>query len=400
MSELLSDITALARHGARQGGITRLAWSRELFSAYEWLIDRFDELDIEAGLDPAGNLIAKWSAGDQPALLVGSHIDTVPDGGRLDGALGVLSALDAVRRLRADGYVPRRPIWIAAFMDEEGARFETPMLGSRAFVGYVERSIGDRRDSEGVRLDEAMASAGFAIDGLAGASMIGAVSAYLELHIEQGPVLEAAGADIGLVQSIFGSRALRVRFQGHAAHAGTTPMDMRRDALVAAARSVTAIHDLACERPKLRATVGQVQASPGASNVVPGSAEISVDLRAATTRDLDEGEEAINEILRASAARQQAELSIEVLHRLEPVQLDRRLRSVLADAAAAEQATAIELPSGAGHDAMIIGPRIPAAMLFVPSRDGISHHPAEHTSDAQCIVGARVLQRAIVTLTS
>jgi allantoate deiminase len=209
VSSLAADLEAAARIGADGEGVSRFAWTPELADANAWLADRLGELGLEVELDPAGNVLGRWQAGEGRAVLVGSHLDTVPRGGRYDGALGVVVALDAVRSLRAEGVEPARPLWIVSFNDEEGSRFQTGMLGSRAFCGDLDLDDWRRRG-----VADAMAAAGFDFERLAEARAVDSVGAYLELHIEQGPVLERGGEDVGIVTAITGLLGFRVRLTG------------------------------------------------------------------------------------------------------------------------------------------------------------------------------------------
>jgi allantoate deiminase len=373
------------------GGVTRIAWSRELFAAYAWLEQRMRGLGLDVEIDAAGNLIGRWQAGAGPAVVVGSHVDTVPSGGRFDGALGVVAAVHAVRLLQDEGFAPKRPLWVVAFMDEEGTRFNSALFGSRAFAGVDVSYLGDRVDERGVTLREAMAAAGYDLDRAHEASRIHAVRAYLELHIEQGPVLEAEGADIGVVTSIVGLRGYRVRLRGEANHAGTTPMRLRRDALVGAARIALELRDYARTRSEMTANVGKIAVEPGGANVVPGTADFTIDVRAATPAGIVELERLVDELVTRIAAQEGLDAELEQTFALDPLELDGNLISAVERAAAEEGTRAMRLASGAGHDAMIVGRHVPAAMLFVPSRGGISHSPLEHTSPEQVEIGMRVL---------
>jgi hydantoinase/carbamoylase family amidase len=396
VSSLAADLEAAARIGAgERGGVTRFAWTPELADANAWLIKRLAELGLEAELDAAGNVVGRWRAGEGKAVLVGSHLDTVPVGGRYDGALGVLAALDVVRRLRAEGVRPRRPLWVVSFNDEEGGRFQTGMLGSRAFVGDLDLEDWRRRG-----IPEAMAAAGFDFERLPDARAVDEVGAFLELHIEQGPRLERAGVDVGVVTAITGLLAFRARFLGEANHAGTTPMEARRDALAGAARAVLALREEARGRDDMTANVGVIDAEPGGFNVVPGGAQITIDVRSPTPDGFAHAERFVREELERIAAEEQLELELVELHRKEPVALDPELRAALADAAEAEGATFTRMASGAGHDAMVLARHVPAVMLFVPSRGGRSHCPEEFTPLEQCELGARVLARAVRSLVS
>ncbi len=390
------SLEALARiGGGPDGGVTRVAWSPELFVAYEWVRERLVELGLQTEVDAAGNLIGRWQAGSGPAVLVGSHLDTVPSGGGFDGVLGVVAAVHAVAQLKRERFVPDRPLWVAAFMDEEGTRFNAALFGSRAFVGADVSALAARVDACGTTLREAMASAGFDFDRVAEACQIDEIGAYFELHIEQGPLLESEGAEIGVVTSIVGLRGYRVRLRGQANHAGTTPMRLRRDAFAGAARIALALRDHARAQEGVTSNVGRVNVHPGGANVVPGVADFTVDVRAATSDGLAALERLVEETVARVAAEEGLEHELEATFALDPLELDRELVAVVERAAADEGAVAMRMPSGAGHDAMVVGRHVPAAMVFVPSRGGISHAPDEFTDPAAVERGVRVLARAL-----
>jgi allantoate deiminase len=390
MPSLAADLEEAAAIGADAGGVSRFAWTPELAQANEWLVRRLETLGLKAELDVAGNVIGRWDEGDGPAVLVGSHLDTVPCGGRYDGALGVLAALDVVRRLKEDAVSLRRPLWIVSFNDEEGSRFQTGMLGSRAFVGDLDLEDWRRRG-----VADAMRDAGFDFERLPEARAVEGVGAYLELHIEQGPVLEQEGVDLGVVTAICGLLGFRVRLTGAANHAGTTPMAARRDALAGTARIVLALREEARDRGDMTANVGICDIQPGGFNVIPGVAEFTVDVRAGEADAYERVERFARELFDRVASEEQLELDVAVTHRKPPVPLDPELQRLLETAAAEEGAIIRRMPSGAGHDAMILGKYVPAGMLFVPSRAGISHSPDEFTPPEQCELGARVLARAV-----
>jgi len=396
-SSVFESLGALARIGGDDGGVTRVAWSRELFDAYAWAGERLRTLGLEVGIDPAGNLVGRWSAGREGAgaVMVGSHLDTVPSGGRFDGALGVVASIHAVAALREEGFEPVRPLWVVAFMDEEGTRFNTALFGSRAFVGEDVAALGERVDASGVSLRDAMVAAGFDIDRLGGAHRIADVDAYLELHIEQGPVLENEGMEIGVVTSIVGLRGYRVRLRGQSNHAGTTPMRLRHDALVGAARIVLELRRAARERDAVTANVGKIAVEPGGANVVPGLADFTIDVRAPNVAGMTELERLVEATVARVADEEGLTVELEQTFALEPLELDSSLVDVVERVATAEGASAMRLPSGAGHDAMLVGRCAPAAMIFVPSRGGVSHSPAEYSSPAHVELGMRVLTGAL-----
>jgi allantoate deiminase len=393
VSSLASDLEEAARIGADGGGVSRFAWTPELAQANEWLVGRLQELGLETEIDAAGNVLGRWEEGEGTAVLVGSHLDTVPRGGRYDGTLGVLAALEVVRTLRREGVSLRRPLWIVSFNDEEGSRFQTGMLGSRAFIGDLDPEDWRRRG-----VADAMTAGGFDFERLGEAKAVDRVGAYLELHIEQGPVLEQEGLDLGIVSGIAGLLGFRVRLSGEANHAGTTPMASRRDALAGAARIVLELRDEARSRGDMTANVGILTVAPGGFNVIPGTAEFTIDARAGDANAFARAEKFVRETLERVAAEEQLELEVTETHRKQPTPLDPDLQELLTRAAAAEGAIARSMPSGAGHDAMVLAKHVPAGMLFVPSRAGISHSPDEYTSPEQCELGARVLARAVRAL--
>jgi len=390
VTSLAADIEAAAQIGADEGGVSRFAWTPELEQANEWFIARLQELGLEAELDPAGNVLGRWNAGEGNAVLLGSHLDTVPRGGRYDGALGVLAALDVVRTLKAEGIEPARPLWVVSFNDEEGSRFQTGMLGSRAFCGELD--LDDWR-SRGVA--DAMAGAGFDYERLPEARGIDDVGAYLELHIEQGPVLEQSGEDLGIVTAITGLLGFRVRFLGAANHAGTTPMHGRRDALAGASRVLLDLREEARGRDDMTSNVGKLDVEPGGFNVIPGLAEFTIDVRSPNAEGFERTEAFVRETVERIAAEEELGVEISRTHRKPPVALDEGLQAALVEAAEAEGASFRRMPSGAGHDAMVLAHHVPSAMLFVPSRGGVSHSPDEYTPPEQCELGARVLARAV-----
>ena len=395
---ITADLETAARFGGAGTGVTRYAWSRELADASDWLCDELELLGLAAEIDAAGNVLGKWEAGAGSAVLVGSHLDTVPSGGRFDGALGVLAALEAIRLLKEEGVEPARPIWLVSFMDEEGSRFRTGMLGSRAFVGDDLSGLGERVDADGISLGDAMAALGYDFGRIDDARAVDRVGAYLELHIEQGPRLEAAGIDVGIVTAIVGILSFRVRLTGEANHAGTTPMTMRRDALVGASRAVLALRDEARSREDMTANVGIISVEPGGFNVIPGACEFTIDVRSSTDEGFSRVERFVHETLEALTKEEGLGLDLVETHRLDPCPMDAGLMETLEHAAEREGATSMRLASGAGHDAMILGRHVPAAMLFVPSRGGISHSPAESTDPKFCELGTRVLARGLELL--
>jgi allantoate deiminase len=393
-----ADLMHLAAIGADGAAVTRLAWTPELRAAYQWLDERCTKLGLETEIDDAGNFLAKWSAGSGAAVLVGSHVDTVTRGGRFDGALGVVAGLNAIQLLKERGLAPTRPVWLAAFMDEESTRFGTALFGSRAFVGEDVTDLGSRRDAAGITLADAMQSWGCDISRTGDAARVHEVGTYLELHIEQGPRLEADAIDIGVVTSIVGLVGYHARLTGQTNHAGTTPMDARRDALAGAARMVLAVRDETLSRPGATGNVGVMSVLPGGSNVIPGSTEFTIDIRAPTDPELDDLDTAVRHRLETIAREERLDLSLENAYRIPAAPMHASLVNAVERAATEQEASSMRMASGAGHDAMVLARHVPAAMIFVPSRGGISHSGDEHTAPEHCELGTRVLARVIEQL--
>ena len=338
---------------------------------------RMEALEMTAHVDAAGNLRGLWRPAGAGAhrFMLGSHIDTVPDAGAFDGVLGVTLAVELVG-IAQELELPLA-IEVVAFSEEEGVRYGTPFLGSRAVAGRFDTALLTLTDAEGISMEAAMRA--FGLDpGLIGeAAMDADAIGFLEIHIEQGPVLEAEALRLAAVTAIVGQTRLNLTFGGQANHAGTTPMHLRRDALAAAAEWITAVEALALKTDGLVATVGRVSVEPNAGNVVPGVAQVSLDLRHChdATRVA-----AVEELVaRAGAIAERRRLSLERTDRLDQpaVPMDERLTAILTGAMEAAGYPAKTMPSGAGHDAMVMAARVPAAMLFLRSPGGISHHPSE-----------------------
>jgi N-carbamoyl-L-amino-acid hydrolase len=390
------DFNALAAIGGTAGGgVDRIALSPAHLEARAWFLERAAEAELETAVDAAGNhsAILPAAAPDASALLLGSHLDSVPNGGRYDGALGVLAGLEVLRVVKEE--LLELPVTLEAidFTDEEGTL--VGLLGSRAVAGCLDaESLTAPRGGRDALL------AGLARAGLAEARLRdarrdpGSVAGYLELHIEQGPTLERSGAQVGIVAAIVGSRSFELVFEGAAAHAGTTPMDSRRDAGLGAAAFVEGVHrTVTAEFPASVATVGRIELEPGAFNVVPGRARVALEFRDASSEALDQLEQRLLQEADAVAAARRLGLTVQPVGRWEPTALDASIGETIAVAAAALGLDALELPSGAGHDAQALATIAPAGMIFVPSACGISHHPDEYTSWADCVNGANVLLR-------
>ncbi len=393
---LLASIDDYATIGATPGGgVTRLALSEE----DRVVRDRF-RADVAAvgaiiTVDDVGNIIARRPGReDLPPIQIGSHLDSVRNGGRFDGALGVLGGLEVLRALEAARYVTRHPIEVIDWTNEEGVRFEPAMMGSGVAYGVFARTwADDRTDLEGVRFGDALDAIGERGD-IANRPKPGA--AYLELHIEQGPVMDDAGVAVGIVEGILGITWINVVIEGQADHAGPSPMSLRRDALAAAAEIITMVEALAIEAgAPVVGTVGRLAPEPGLVNVVPGRVEMSVDLRHMENDGLDALVAAFTERAETIAKRRGVEIAIDRFWTIAPTPFDRDIVGAIADAAGPD---ALRLWSGAGHDAKYAADAAPAGMIFVRSRGGLSHCEEELSEPDDIVAGVATLLQTVLAL--
>jgi allantoate deiminase len=389
---------ALAGCSEAPGALTRTFLSREQREAYALVSAWMRDAGMMVRLDAIGNLLGRYEA-DAPgraALVLGSHLDSVRNAGRYDGMLGVLTAIECVRSLHERGKRLPFALEVVGFGDEEGVRFGATLLGSRALAGTFDRASLELRDAAGVTLREALLAFGLDPQRIGEAARApSSTLAYVELHIEQGPVLEAEGLPLGVVTAINGFNRLALTLAGRAGHAGTVPMALRRDALAGAAQCVSAIERIGRATPELVATVGRIEALPGAINVIPGEARFTLDVRAPSDAVRERAvAEALAEV-RAIAQQRGLELRVERLQDQAAARCAPWLIAQLAGALRAEGLTPRALPSGAGHDGMAMQAIADIGMLFVRCTGGVSHHPDESITAEDCAAGARALMRFI-----
>jgi N-carbamoyl-L-amino-acid hydrolase len=383
------------------GRLTRVAGSEADRAGRDTLVTWMKECGLLVEIDAIGNVFGSWGReqydADTPVVMMGSHVDTVADAGIYDGAYGVLAGLAVIKTLIASGVRPARPVTIAAFTNEEGVAYTPDMMGSLVHAGGL--ALADALASpgpDGATLGEALERIGYA--GLLTPGTIRAHS-YLELHIEQGPILAAEGVPIGVVEHLQGISWQRFTIEGEANHAGTTPMHLRRDAGYAAARIVTLVHDLAsASNGSTVGTVGSLTVEPGVVNVIPGRAVLTVDLRDRDGQRLSSAEASLAQFVEGLARETGVRIDVERLVRLDPVAFDPGLCTLVEAAAQRRGIPSRRMTSGAGHDAQMIARIAPAAMIFVPSTAGISHSPREHTPDDALVAGANVLLDVVAEL--
>jgi allantoate deiminase len=375
---VLARCDELAAFSEEPGRLTRRFATPALRQAGERVREWMQAAGMAVRRDAIGNLVGRLGDGDGRTLLVGSHLDTVRDAGRYDGMLGVLVAIACLERLRDQGRPLPYTVEVLAFADEEGVRYGTGYLGSSVVAGCFDSADLERRDSDGVTLADAVRAFGGDPEALANAGRERAdLIGYYEVHIEQGPVLEAAGAPLGIVSAIAGQSRARVAFTGEAGHAGTVPMALRRDALCAAAEFVTAVEAVARAYEGVVATVGELEVHGGASNVIPGRVVLSLDVRHAGDSVRDSVVAQLSKRADAIAGARAVVLEWDLLQETRAVDCSSELTELVTEAVAASGRPVVRLPSGAGHDAVMLSTIAPIAMLFVRCAGGVSHNPAE-----------------------
>jgi beta-ureidopropionase / N-carbamoyl-L-amino-acid hydrolase len=396
---MLQQIEALGQVGAREdGSCCRLALTDDDRVGRDTVVAWMRELGLGVRIDRVGNIFGlRRGSEDLPPVMTGSHIDTVATGGKFDGAYGVLAGLELIHTLNDAAVRTRRPIAVAVFTNEEGVRFHPDMLGSLAYAGGLDvEDAWAIRASDGALFGEELARIGYS-----GAVAPGSIvpRAFVELHIEQGPILDAEGECLGAVGNLQGISWQEVTIRGVANHAGTTPMRMRRDAAYGAARTVCFVRDLTREIGGTQVgTVGSFTVAPNLVNVIPREAVIAVDLRNTDESQLQEAERRLDVFLRDLAAREGLEIRTRRLARFEPVVFDTRIVSIIQEAAEVLGHPIRPMTSGAGQDAQMLARLCPAAMVFVPSVGGISHSPAEYTRPEHLELGANVLLQTVLRL--
>ncbi|MEE8465041.1 MAG: Zn-dependent hydrolase [Dehalococcoidia bacterium] len=394
-ARLNQTLDELGHFGESPDGMDRVAYSPEDIAGREYTIGLMRQAGLETHIDTAGNIIGRRAGSDDtlPAIALGSHTDTVPKGGKYDGALGVMASIEAVRTLEEQGHQTRHPIEVIDFTNEEGTRFHRWLVGSRSMAGLLEQEDLDAVDDDGHEFGPCLADIGGDISRIGEAVRNqGELAAYFELHIEQGPNLYQSGTQIGVVTGITGRAVFEVEIEGKANHAGTTPMSVRRDALVSASKLVLAIQKMTAEQEICRvSTVGSIKVVPNAVNVIPGSASIGLEFRDTDMEALAAAEQELRRITDQAASNDGVEMEVHRHRFTSSVAISAEMQALVAEAVGNCGMTWEPLPSGAGHDAQAIASIAPVAMVFVPSVDGISHSPEEYSTPEDCANGAQVL---------
>ena len=397
---LWADIMATAAFGGTEkGGIRRLALSAEDKAVRDWFTAEAEALGCTVKVDEIGTQFALYPGKDmnQPPIAMGSHLDTQPTGGKFDGVLGVLAGLAVLRAVHAAGFVPDRPLMVVNWTNEEGSRFQPGMAASGVHSGHFNRDwVYNGRDPEGVRFQDALQAIGYLGDQAACSQPFGA---FLELHIEQGPLLEAASEQIGIVTGVQGIRWFEVSLAGFENHAGTTPMHLRRDAMVGAAKLTLAVNELALGYGgRAVGTVGRIAITPGSPNVIPGDVRFTIDFRSPELTIIDDFEAKLRAHAAVVAGEHGLDVTVQQVNQSTPVAFDQRCIEAVRAGTDRFGFACREMMSGAGHDAAHISAVAPTSMIFIPCKDGVSHNEAESATKADCAAGANVLLHAALSL--
>lgn len=392
------DLMETARFGGTpKGGVRRLTLTDEDRQVRDWFVRTCTDLGCEVSFDSMGNLFARRPGLDNalPPITMGSHLDTQPTGGKFDGILGVLGGLSVLRALHNSGYTTRHPIEVINWTNEEGSRFSPPMMCSGVFAGvFTEAEVLDKRDRAGIRFGDELDTIGYRGKESCGQHPI---SAYFELHIEQGPILEAEDKTIGIVTGIQGARWYEVTVRGKGAHAGSTPMPLRHDALVASAGMIVAVSDVAkAHGPSAVGTVGLLENRPNSSNVVPGEMFFTIDIRDPDDAVVLQMEQELRGKLENIAQDNRVELEIVQIWDAPAVHFDKACVGMVEEAATEHGYSARRIVSGPGHDAGYVAKVAPTAMIFVPCKDGLSHNEEESILQKDAEMGANVLLAAVL----
>ena len=397
--EAQARLAQVATCSTTEDGVSRLPFSAEHDSALLMIREWMERASLEAEMTVSGTLIGRNKERDGPVLVLGSHQDSVPNGGRYDGIMGVLLPCLALERMHGEGRAPRMPIEVVAFADEEGVRFPTALIGPRALAGTLDPSVLDLLDADGISIAQAMRDFGAEPDQLGSLCRRPEdVRGFIEVHIEQGPILEQRGLALGSVTGICGIERNAVVFTGETGHAGTMPMVGRKDALVAASSFISGVHQLAVETGDVRATVGTISVSPGAVNAIPKRVEVVLELRAIDDGQREKIHQSCRQVAAQSAEAFSCEFQFEQTYQQAAVLCDPDLLQKVSKAVKDTQGQAFELPSGATHDASAMSDLCPVAMMFVRCRGGVSHRPDEYVTDADLDTAIEALCRLLESL--
>jgi N-carbamoyl-L-amino-acid hydrolase len=400
---IINEIEQIAQFGQDKRGITRLAFSKEDYAAREYVVKLMQESGLTVRIDEIGNIIGRINGTDAaaPAVVTGSHLDTVPEGGKFDGIVGVVGGIAALKTLKERGPLTH-PLELIVFAAEESSRFGVATIGSRVMAGLTNvHALNKLKDQDGISLAKLLQEKGLDIQHVTRAvRMKQEIKAFIELHIEQGTALEREGKPIGIIEAIAAPARCKIIVEGVASHSGTTPMEDRQDALVSAAMIILAVNEIALEQAErgIVGTVGAMKVYPGAMNVIPGLVEMWVDIRGVDHQSIIECVQEIKDAVSEITKRQNTGVSIEMLSSERPARMDDEMVQLLSTVCRQQGIPYYKMNSGAGHDAMNISRITKAGMIVIPCRAGISHNPDEYATPEDIITGVKVLTEALYQL--
>ena len=398
--QLVKDFEDMAQLTASGEGINRLAFTDADWEGRQYIIDRMTDAGLSVEIDDFGNVIGYkiGKKADLPVVMVGSHTDSVPNGGNYDGVVGVLSAIEVIRGMTDDGYEHDHTIAVVSFMCEESGRFGNATLGSKAMRGELTlQDLHRLVDKQGISLYEALKGRNLNPDGIETMAYKRPVKSFTEIHIEQGKVLEHEQKTIGIVTGIAAPERFYVTIRGNADHSGATPMNLRHDALCGASKIILGIEEIASmqEEPPVVGTVGVVEVTPGAMNVIPGAVKLGVDIRSISKVARNSVVTLVKEFIDITAEKRGLSYTIETIAQDHPVEMHPAMIREIEEAVKSVGIEYMTMPSGAGHDAMHWAEAVPTGMIFIPCRDGISHNPAEFAEMDDIVTGAEVLDKVL-----
>jgi allantoate deiminase len=403
LSRIKKDIETLATYTSTpSSGVTRLPFTPEDKKAREYIKEQMINSGLKVRVDGVGTIIGRreGTKPNAPVIMLGSHYDSVKNGGAFDGTAGLVAALEVVRVLNSEDITTKYPIEVVAMNDEEGVRFKGGMLSSRAIIGEVtDEELDTSIDEDGISIKQAMVEFGIKPNLHEAKYQKGAIKAFMELHIEQGPILEANKKEIGIVKSIVGLSTYKVNMVGRAGHAGTTPMDLRVDALLAASKAIIELNTIVKETGgDTVGTVGELQVQPSVANVIPGTVEFTIDVRSSVEGKIREVIRKFEKVLKKIENSSGVKSSLKETFYAPPVVLSEMIINQMKDEVSSLGYRSICMDSGAGHDAMVMAEHAPTGMIFVPSKNGISHTQEEWTDYEDIQKGAEVLFNTVIAL--
>lgn len=402
MKKLYRDIGTLSEFSSTSLGVTRLPYTVDNQKAIDYLKGVMEEIGLRVEVDQVGNVLGTMKGTDNKgAIYIGSHYDSVINGGKYDGVLGIVTGIEMIRRMKESGYEPKHDFVVLATNDEEGVRFGNGYFGTRAILGDVlQEELHQFCDVNNISIHQALSDAGFCPEAIKSAKRdISKVKALLEVHIEQGPILDRNDIHIGVVEGIVGIKRYIFNIKGEANHAGTTPMDMRKDSLYCASQIISMVKHIVTEEVEdTVATVGYLNVKPNVINVVAGEVEFGIDIRSRKVQNIDKVYNRLMEKADDLIEQYGVQFQVEQKLSINPIRLDEQLIGTIQDSCEHLGISHMQMYSGAGHDSLVWASHVPTGMIFIPSKDGISHHPDEYSTEESIEIAMKIAYETLMRL--